>query len=353
MSVAAAAEALAELQPYLKTPAAAARASFVLAIAIPTFNRARELAALLDQLANEVTGLADRVLLVVSNNCSTDGTEVVIGELAECHPHLALEAYRQPRNVGPIPNIHFLVRAARAEWIWCLGDDDLLVDGAVRQVLASLDRDGDDLRLLRTRGVGEWDAIPESGGMRRVAAVTREGAALLMAGGFLASALLRAETWRRLLEPAMAFEAPNYANWVAVLLSVAESGSIAVLDTPVVRGNASMVGEERFARYSVLVLQRLKIWRTLWNAGGTQQRLANALRPRISRLFRRHWLSIAAGMDRSLATRVELWRGFRDGARYLGWRALPALPWLLIVIAVPEPARVGAAQLCRRVLRGR
>jgi len=341
-----------QLQPYLRT-SAATRAEFDLAIAIPTYNRAGQLAALLAQLAQEAEGLSDRVLIVVSNNYSTDETESVIGECAGQHPHLAFEAYRQERNIGPIPNIHFLVSVARARWVWCLGDDDLLFDGALRTVLAAVDGEADDLLLLRTKGIGEWDAIAEVGGIRRVGALTKEGAAFLMAAGFLASAPLRAAVWRRLLAPASSFGAPNYSNWVAVLLAVAETETFSVVDTPCVRGNATMVGEVRFAKYPVLVLQRLLIWRTLWNAGGVPRRMAAVLRPHIGRLFRRQWRSIAAAVDQSLPSRVEKWRGFRDGARLLGWPALTALPWLAIALAVSEGLRSRTARFCRRLLRGR
>jgi glycosyltransferase involved in cell wall biosynthesis len=339
------------LQPYLRT-SAAAQAEFDLAITIPTYNRAEQLAALLGQLAQEAEGLSDRVVIVVSNNCSTDDTDAVISDYAGRHSQLAFEAYRQERNIGPIPNIHFLVSVARARWVWCLGDDDLLFDGALRTVLASLDVNSDDLRLLRTRGIGEWDAIAEVGGIRRVGAVTKEGAAFLMAAGFLASALLRAATWRRLIAPASAFGAPNYANWVAVLLAVAETETITVVDTPCVRGNATMVGEVRFAKYPVLVLQRLLIWRTLWNRGGVLRRMATVLRPQIARLFRRQWRSIAAGVDQSLPSRGEKWSGFLDGARLLRWSAMGALPWLAIALVVSEGLRSRAGRFCRRLLRG-
>jgi hypothetical protein len=340
-----------QLQPYLQT-AAAARAEFDLAITIPTYNRAEQLTALLAQLADEAEGLSDRVIIIVSNNCSTDGTDAVVDEYAVRHPHLAFEAYRQAQNIGPIPNIHFLVTVARARWVWCISDDDLLFDGALRTVLASLDVDSGDLRLLRTHGIGEWDAIGETGGTRRVGALTKEGAAFLMAAGFLASALLRAATWRRLLAPALAFGAPNYANWVAVLLAVAETETISVTDTACVRGNATMIGEVRFAKYPVLVLQRLRIWWTLRGSGGVHQQMAAVLRPHVARLFRRQWRSIAAGVDQSLPSRGEKWRGFRDGARLLGWPALAAVPWLAIALAGPEGVRRRAGRLGRRLLRG-
>jgi hypothetical protein len=344
-------DGLHQMRPYLQT-ADATRTEFDLAITIPTFNRAEQLTALLAQLADEAEGLSDRVIIIVSNNCSTDGTEAIIDDYAVRHSQLAFEAYRQAHNIGPIPNIHFLVTVARARWVWCISDDDLLFDGALRTVLASLDVESGDLRLLRTRGIGEWDAITEAGGARRVGALTEEGAAFLMAAGFLASALLRAATWRRLLAPASAFDAPNYANWVAVLLAVAETETISVIDTPCVRGNATMVGDVRFARYPVLVLQRLRIWRILCCSGGIQQQMAAVLRPHVVRLFWRQWRSIAAGVDQSLPSRGEKWRGFRDGARLLGWPALAALPWLGVALFVPEGVRSRSARFCRRLLRG-
>ena len=54
----------------------------ILTLAIPTYNRAHDLARLLEALSQELRGLEEKVSLVVSNNASTDGTLQVIESFA-------------------------------------------------------------------------------------------------------------------------------------------------------------------------------------------------------------------------------------------------------------------------------
>lgn len=329
-----------------KTPTADCE-SFEVVIAIPTFNRSAQLRQILQQLATETAGLSERALLLVSDNHSTDDTGVLLRQYALDHPQVAFEAYTQASNIGPIPNIHFLVQTARARWTWCLGDDDLLEKGAVQTVLSALATNDADVLLVRARGTYEWTQIPPGPDLRYVDAATREGAAYLMAGGFLASALLRTHAWRALITRADLFDTPNYANWVAVLLAATDTGRICVLDQVTVIGNATMVGDVRFARYPVLAMQRLRIWRRLMNDAGRRRQAAVALRPYVSSMFWHSWRSIAAGTDQSLPSSSDKWRGFIDGARALGWPALRAVPWLFVSVIVPLRLRLRLSEVLR------
>lgn len=332
------------------TAMADAQDSFALAVAVPTFNRSSQLAHLLEQLAVETAGLSGGVLVLVSDNQSTDNTTAVLRAYAINHPHVAFEAYVQPINIGPIPNIHFLVRTARAEWLWCLGDDDLLRTGALRRVLQALETNNTDVLLVRTSGTYEWRTISPGPTLRYVQAASNEGAAYLMAAGFLASALVRTSTWRSLIDPANAFDAPNYANWVAVILAAIRGGSVCLLDEAMVDGNATMEGDVRFSRYSVLAMQRLHIWRHLMDDPGPGPQVAAALRPHITSMFWHSWRSIAAGTDRSLPSALDRWRGFREGAHVLGWTAAAGLPWLILSLTVPLALRVRLARFLRLLL---
>ena len=338
------------LTPRAQSPAASARQSFELVIAIPTFDRSAQLSSLLAQLVDETGGVRDRVLIMVSNNHSADSTAAVLDDFARRHPDIAFEVYEQEQNIDAIPNIHFLVGKARAEWTWCLGDDDLLFDGALRRVLSALPSIEGNLFLVRTTGIAEWGRVPSVPGLRHVRATSEEGARCMMAANFLASALIRTVTWRGLRERASAFGAPNYANWAAVLLTASSGGTVAFLDDETVRGDANMVGEVRFEPYPVLILQRLKIWRELHDAGGAERELASPLGPIIADLFFRCWRSIAAFSDRSLPQALEKIRGFAAGARLLGWPAIRALPWLVVALVLPASLRATLMRFRRRVI---
>ncbi len=331
------------------TMQAPAGATFELAIAIPTFNRSAQLASLLAQLAEESADLAGRVIITVSNNASTDSTATVLDAYAKAHPEVAFEAYQQERNIGAVPNIEFLVRHAPAEWVWCMGDDDLLFDGGVHRVLDALGSVKEQLLLVRTAGIPEWNGVPHEGGVRVVRTRSAEGAQCLMAATFLASVVLRAEAWRGVLGRAGAFGVPNYGNWVAALLTAIGDESVALLDDDTVRGNANMHGDVRFEKYGVLILQRLTVWRRLRDGDGAERAAASWLRPLIAELFRRAWRSVASGSDRSLPQRREKLSGFVAGVRLLGWPALRALPWLVVALVMPEVLRTGVMRARARV----
>lgn len=336
--------------PRAQSPEASARQSFELAVAIPTFDRAEQLASLLAQLAEETRGVRDKVFVAVSNNHSSDSTATVLDDYARRHPDIALEVYEQEANIGAIPNIHFLVGVARAEWTWCLGDDDLLFEGALRRVLSTLPSIDGNLFLVRTEGIPEWDRIRPVGGLRHVHAASDEGARCMMASTFLASALIRTATWQGLRERAEAFGAPHYANWAAALMAGTRDGDIALLDEKTVRGNANMVGGVRFDAYQVLVLERLRVWRELHDAGGAEREVANGIGPLVAEIFWRTWRSIAATSDRSLPSAGDRIRGFMPGLRLLGWPAAPALPWLIVTFVLPKRLRSALMRARKRAM---
>lgn len=119
----------------------------MLTIAIPTFERAELLDRQLAWLAGAVEGHEDRVELVVSDNCSSDGTQDVTGRWQRLLGAQLLEVRRQPRNIGAIRNIRDCLVQARQRHVWAIGDDDVIDPAAVGAVLDRLSRHPD-LALL-------------------------------------------------------------------------------------------------------------------------------------------------------------------------------------------------------------
>jgi hypothetical protein len=107
-----------------------------LTIAIPTFERAPRLAALLERLVEELSG-RDDVDVLVADNASSDGTQAV---LAAAAGRLPLRIQRHDANIGPLENVRWLLINAGAEYVWCFGDDDLPEPGGVAAVLDLLRR---------------------------------------------------------------------------------------------------------------------------------------------------------------------------------------------------------------------
>jgi glycosyltransferase involved in cell wall biosynthesis len=104
----------------------------LLSICIPTYNRASMLEVTLENILGQ-TGGHSEVEVVVSDNASTDHTQEVLAR----HPGLVVD--RLERTAGIVSNIgHAVCHLAQGEYIWLLGDDDLVLAGAVERILAFL-----------------------------------------------------------------------------------------------------------------------------------------------------------------------------------------------------------------------
>jgi glycosyltransferase involved in cell wall biosynthesis len=108
----------------------------LLAICIPTYNRADALERLLTRLHDQLRDETD-VVVHVSDNASPDETPAVLAAMSARMP--ALLVHRQETNVGAIRNHRWLVRnAPDCEYLWLMGDDDEPEPGAVAHVLGLL-----------------------------------------------------------------------------------------------------------------------------------------------------------------------------------------------------------------------
>jgi glycosyltransferase involved in cell wall biosynthesis len=111
------------------------RDSPLLSCAITTYNRAHWLRHSLPRLLDAARLHGVEVEVVVCDNASTDTTPEVIAHHAGT-PGLTLR--RNSANVGMLGNLGETVRASNGRFVWLLGDDDLIVDGAIEAVLAGL-----------------------------------------------------------------------------------------------------------------------------------------------------------------------------------------------------------------------
>lgn len=107
----------------------------LLTIAIPTYNRAADLDACIARIAVQ-PGVGGEVELLVSDNCSTDATEgVVKGWQAK---GLKITYIRNAENIGPDNNFVQCYKAASGRYFWLLGDDDMVLDGAIPRITGVL-----------------------------------------------------------------------------------------------------------------------------------------------------------------------------------------------------------------------
>lgn len=109
----------------------------LLSICIPTWNRAHLLGVTLENLRKEIRGLEMTLEIVIADNASTDGTAAVVQACG--YP---VTYGKQMSTVGITRNIFFATcDLAQGEFVWLVGDDDLITPGGVRRVVESLQRE--------------------------------------------------------------------------------------------------------------------------------------------------------------------------------------------------------------------
>jgi abequosyltransferase len=106
----------------------------LLTIAIPTYNRADCLNILLSELTGQMVD--QQVELLVSNNASPDHTSEVIDHFIRQGAKIHL--IQNPENIGADANILQCYSMARGEYVWIVGDDDVIVPGGLQQVMKVL-----------------------------------------------------------------------------------------------------------------------------------------------------------------------------------------------------------------------
>lgn len=111
-----------------------------LSICISTYNRAEWLAVNLKNWARLYPEPLKGVEFFVCDNTSTDHTPQVV------QPYLSRTDFtyrRNPENVGMLGNLRVTANHANGDYIWILGDDDLIYPDAVERVLAAIDKEPD------------------------------------------------------------------------------------------------------------------------------------------------------------------------------------------------------------------
>lgn len=112
----------------------------VLSICVPTFNRARYLECLLEDLANQMPDFGFPYEILIGDNASDDGTADVARRYED---RLAIRYIRRPQNVGSYHNLSQLFRDARGRYVTYLADDDLLIPSVLGKYIAYLEEHPD------------------------------------------------------------------------------------------------------------------------------------------------------------------------------------------------------------------
>lgn len=133
------------------------RNDVILSVLITTYNRVKFLetavSLFVSQIINE--GLSDEVEIIIGNDASSDGTDEYLNRLKEKHQFIRI--INHPKNLGLSGNLEKIVDAARGEYIWHFGEDDLIAKGAVKKVLRSIKINASNYILINTQNIVSLD----------------------------------------------------------------------------------------------------------------------------------------------------------------------------------------------------
>lgn len=111
----------------------------VLSIIIPTYNRASILVNSLNLLADQIYKVdLHNIELVISDNCSSDNTELLVSEYIKKNKLLSITYNVNKSNLGFDANCLVGASIARGKFIWFLSDDDELKPDAISTLLQRL-----------------------------------------------------------------------------------------------------------------------------------------------------------------------------------------------------------------------
>jgi len=129
----------------------------LLTIAIPTYNRSRYLARLLDSLIPQLEN-EPRVELLISDNSSPDGTQATLEGYRE--QGLVFRSIRNQTNIGADSNIGQCFAEAAGKYVWILGDDDVVLQDGLASILGLLAQGEFDIVHLRGKDIVEGQQSP-------------------------------------------------------------------------------------------------------------------------------------------------------------------------------------------------
>ncbi len=112
----------------------------LLSVCISTYNRAKWLSLSLPVLIGEAAQWREQIEVFVCDNTSTDNSHDVVA------PYVAqglVRYHRNPKNLGMLGNLRSTAQEARGQYIWILGDDDIVKPGSVGRVVQALQQHSD------------------------------------------------------------------------------------------------------------------------------------------------------------------------------------------------------------------
>ena len=125
-----------------------------LSICIPTYNRRDYLEAAVISVIRQINegGFERIVEIVISDNCSTDGTKEMVENIRALFKNINICYFCSDINVGADSNYLKVVSLATGTYCWLLGSDDMIADGSLKKVLEKIKRNNSIILFERFEG---------------------------------------------------------------------------------------------------------------------------------------------------------------------------------------------------------
>jgi abequosyltransferase len=211
-----------------------------LSICIPTFNRSKYIAELLDSIVEENDPDLE---IIISDDASTDDTKEVVGMFNGRIK--SLKFIERPKNIGIDANFLAVIGEASGEYAWLFGDDDKLEPGAIKKVLSALK--GWPGIAGMTVGVIDYDPeLRRPTGIRHMPPTARLSGtetvftALAEHLGFMSALIVNRRMWNTVCQEYAVLDFKNFYIQVYIIGKMVERfGDWGVLNSPCVRFRTS------------------------------------------------------------------------------------------------------------------
>lgn len=103
-----------------------------LSICLPTFNRSKLVIDQLKFIKSEFKEFEDEIEVLVSDNCSDSDSKVELIDFSKKNNFFDL--FLQESNLGLMGNTEFLLKESTGDYIWFVGDDDIIKKGIAKRL---------------------------------------------------------------------------------------------------------------------------------------------------------------------------------------------------------------------------
>lgn len=110
--------------------------STLLSICIPTYNRKDKLEEMLNIMIPKISEY--NIPIYISDNCSNDDTEQLIFGIKKVYKNIVYT--KNTQNIGFDRNFEKVIKLSNTKYQWILGDDDIVEESTIDELINALDK---------------------------------------------------------------------------------------------------------------------------------------------------------------------------------------------------------------------